>query len=68
MVVTESLADHIELETMEPNQQQPNKDHDSSNEDVTEALIHNDNEMSVQEGTSISVVQQVSKMFGIIFI
>ena len=67
MVVTESLADYIELETMEPNQQQPNKDHDSSNEDVTEALIHNDNEMSVQEGT-VSVDQQVSQMFGIIFI
>ena len=67
MVVTESLADQIELETMEPNQQQPNKDHESSDEDVTEALIHNDNEMYVQEGT-VSVDQQVSQMFGIIFI
>ena len=68
MVVTESLTEQIELETMEPNQLEPNKDHESSNEDVTEALIHNDNEMSVQEATSISVDQQVSKMFGIIFI
>ena len=49
----ESLADHIELETMEPNKLQPHKDHDSSNEDETETLINNDNEMP------ISVDQQV---------
>ena len=67
MVITESLADHIELETMEPNQQQPNNENDSSKEDVTEALIHNENEMSVQEGT-VSVDQQVSQMLGIIFL
>ena len=59
MVGSERSADHIKIETMEPNQQQFNWALGSSTEELTEVQIHNDPELNIQEGTSMSPVTQV---------
>ena len=60
MVGSKRPADHIEIETMEPNQQQFNWALSSSTEELTEVLIHNDTVLNIQERTSMSPVTQVS--------